>query len=166
VSYSTTAEEFWVHFNYNHELGQNAIPLFVMICPNLDDPAHSEVIQSYIGSGDIVNVFNNTWQNEKDDCIESLPSAVEDIRALESITLQPNPASDYINIEFSLSEPSDIALEVLDLSGKSILRRSVRTFAAGENMETLDVSEFASGTYFVRLTQQNAVNTMKFTVAN
>jgi len=166
LSFSQSAYELYIHFNSNHGLGANAIPFFVMVCPNLDDLAHSQIVTSYVGATDIANIFNNTWQPAITDCIESLPSAVKEIRALESFSILPNPAYDYLHIDFALSEPTEIAMEVLDVAGKSILRHPVRTFAAGENTERIDVSSFVSGTYFIRLTHRNAVNTLKFTVVH
>jgi hypothetical protein len=166
MSFAISGYESYVHYNSNHGLGANAIPFFVMICPNLDDLGHSEIIASYVGIDQLENVLSNTWQPAMTACIESLPSAVKEIGSIESFSILPNPAQDYLNIEFSLSEPTEMALEVLDVTGKSLIRQSARTFQSGENTERIDVSSFVNGTYFIRLTEMNNVNTLKFTVVN
>jgi thiol-disulfide isomerase/thioredoxin len=164
LSYSTSAEEFYVHFNDNHGLGEDAIPFFVMVCPNPEDPAYSEIIESYIGADQIVNVFNNTWQASKNECIESLSSAVKEISSIVSMSIAPNPAYDYLNLDISLSEPTDMIAEILDATGKSIFRYPVYTFQTGPNTEKFDVRSLTSGTYFLRLTERRNVNTLRFAV--
>jgi thiol-disulfide isomerase/thioredoxin len=163
LSYTIPGIETYVHYNDNHGLGESAIPFFVMICPNLDDLAHSEILLSHIGTSDIVNTFNNTWQAAKDACTESLV-AVKDIPTVESVTVYPNPATEFIDLDMNFSATTNVVLQVLDVTGKVIIARDVRTFVAGQHHEQFDVSGLANGTYFVKLTEKNRVNTLKFTV--
>jgi hypothetical protein len=93
-------------------------------------------------------------------------SAVSPIANLESVKLFPNPASSFVDLELNLSENTDIAMEVLDVTGKTLFNRSGKTYVAGRHVEHLDVAGLANGTYFVRLTEKNHVNTLKFTVVN
>ncbi len=167
LSFGIQGFEAWINFDFNQGLGAGGlIPFFVVICPNVDDPAYSEIVTSYVGIEQFQNVLDNTWLPAITECVESLSSAVKDIRSIESFTLLPNPTQDYLNVVFSLSEPTEMAMEIIDVTGKSMIRQPVSTFPAGENTERIDVNNFVSGTYFVRLTQQNAVSTLKFTVVN
>lgn len=165
-SFSNAGYEIYTHYNNNHGLGESAIPFFIMICPNPDDPAHSEIIANHVGTGDIVNVFNNTWQTRKDDCIESLSSSVDNIKSLESYTVHPNPAYDVLNVEFSLTEPTELRMHILDVTGKILVDRDASVYPTGGTSEQIDVSNLANGTYFLRLTERSRVNTVKFTVVN
>jgi thiol-disulfide isomerase/thioredoxin len=93
-------------------------------------------------------------------------SAVNPIANLESVEIYPNPAQTFVELELNLSQNTDITLEVLDVNGKTLLHRTSRTFVAGNHIEHIDVANFVNGTYFVRLTEKNNVNTLKFTVVN
>lgn len=93
-------------------------------------------------------------------------STVQPIDKLESVQVFPNPARELVNLEFTLTQPSDLIIEILDVTGKSMMRRAAMTYPAGTHIEHIDVARFANGTYFVRMTERNKVNTLKFTVIN
>jgi thiol-disulfide isomerase/thioredoxin len=163
LSYTIPGIETYVHYNDNHGLGESAIPFFVMICPNLEDLAHSEIIASHVGTGDIVNTFNNLWQAEKDDCTEGLVG-VKEISTVESVNVYPNPATEFVALDMQFTATTNVVLQVLDVNGKVIISRDARSYGVGQHHEQFDVSGFANGTYFVRLTEKNRVNTLKFAV--
>ncbi len=64
----------------------------------------------------------------------------------KSLTVFPNPASENINIVFSSFNVSPKKLQVLDLSG-----RCVKEIRFRDNQIQLNVSEFASGIYFLNI---------------
>jgi len=165
MSFTVPGYETYIHYNSNHGLGQSAIPFFVMICPNLDDLAHSEIIRTYVGANDIANVFNNNWQAAKDDCTDGLVG-VKDIPSVESVSIYPNPATEYVDLDMEFSSTTNVAIQVLDITGKVLINRDVKTYTAGQYLEQFDVSTLANGTYLIRMTEKNRVNTLKFTVFN
>ena len=93
-----------------------------------------------------------------------MSSAVQPIAALESIAVFPNPANQYVDLQLNLSAATEMAIEVLDVTGKLLVQRASRSYPAGEHNEQFDVANFANGTYFVRMTEKHHVNTVKFTV--
>jgi hypothetical protein len=93
-------------------------------------------------------------------------SAVNPIPSVESMKLYPNPAYSVVDLELNLSQNTDIRMEIVDVTGKTVYQNGVKSYIAGSQVEQIDVTNFANGTYFVRLTQNNNVNTLKFTVLN
>ena len=74
-----------------------------------------------------------------------------------TLTLQPNPAQDYILLRNE--DASDLGGEIIitDAIGRVLLHRTM------EQAEmSINTSLYSSGTYFVRYRSQNGVQTLKF----
>ena len=65
--------------------------------------------------------------------------------------LYPNPASEQVNVSFSLNTTVELGVEIFDLSGKRILQQSLGTFAAGSYTERIALDNMPSGTYMMRI---------------
>lgn len=89
-------------------------------------------------------------------CLDSL--VVRDIdlaisfvnRNSETIKFYPNPASDFIQFEW-LDDHNEGIFEVYNLQGKLILKEQNR----GNNHGFIDLSQFASGAYFIKYYNDN-----------
>ncbi|MCF8302945.1 MAG: T9SS type A sorting domain-containing protein [Bacteroidales bacterium] len=135
---------------YKHIPGKNRIavsdeiPLYPPISVNYQHSPHGDIVISNWDSQKGNYIFYNT--NE--------PVGVDDHQALREITglqIFPNPASDYISIEFSTVEAQvkDGSLEVLvrELSGKCLINKDFDL--AGNVGIQLDVGKLNSGLYLV-----------------
>ncbi len=73
-------------------------------------------------------------------------------KAVNNLTVYPNPMQTTGTISFTLNENSDkTSIEVYDINGKLMLTKNLGKLLKGTYNETLDVSALANGTYFVRL---------------
>ena len=110
-----------------------------------------------------------TWLNEEkfDACFNitrdflfrhlNFPTALHESHDL-NIQVYPNPASDLLTIGFDPTmQDNVISVEVTDVSG----RRMYSENASGVQA-TIDVSQWPSGVYFVRIKQDGAWDTYKF----
>lgn len=75
---------------------------------------------------------------------------IADVNAF-SFDLYPNPATNVVTVETD----ADAIVSILDLNGREVIRT---------NESTIDVSAFAKGTYFVRLTTQEGTAVRKLIV--
>lgn len=66
--------------------------------------------------------------------------------SMNKISVTPNPAQDFVNINFPQSV-SDFTTELYDISGKLILKSS--------NIEKLNISELHSGIYILKISTDN-----------
>jgi Secretion system C-terminal sorting domain len=73
--------------------------------------------------------------------------------------LLPNPANDVATLTFNLSKKADLMLEILNGSGQILLRRALQNTQTG-SLDS-DTREWASGAYFIHLTDGKAVKTVK-----
>ena len=72
--------------------------------------------------------------------------------------LQPNPASSYTQVVFSVEADEDLSLEVLDLAGRSLHRQIV---VPGTRQIELKLNALPDGILIVRLANKNGVSTKR-----
>lgn len=82
--------------------------------------------------------------------ITTSSEGIADVNAF-SFDLYPNPATNVVTVETD----ADAIVSILDLNGREVIRT---------NESTIDVSAFAKGTYFVRLTTQEGTAVRKLIV--
>ncbi len=75
--------------------------------------------------------------------------------------VSPNPFNNSVNISFSLSRPSEIQLEIINIFGGSVQTILSQSVNAGIYNYNLDFTNFASGLYFCRLITPNQIQTQK-----
>ncbi len=73
-----------------------------------------------------------------------------------SLNVYPNPATDLANIEVNLQKESNVAVRILDLSGKEIAARNYGTMT-GSSIIPLNTANYVSGVYIIELVLDNAV---------
>ena len=67
-----------------------------------------------------------------------------------SITAYPNPVSEFLNIRFDLTDPIDLNVEIMDMSGRKHMIRELYYITPGE-IVTFNMSGFVRGVYLVRI---------------
>ena len=76
----------------------------------------------------------------------------------------PNPATDLLNINFTLLQPANnVMLTVTDLSGRVAMSRNLGAFATGKNTSNIDIN-LESGVYTYTLNVDGTLITRKFIV--
>ncbi|MCX6256809.1 MAG: T9SS type A sorting domain-containing protein [Bacteroidia bacterium] len=84
-----------------------------------------------------------------DEVVITVTAGVEEINDGNMIIVYPNPGTDYFNVMVENKQMNDYQVDILDLSGKLIISRQVKS---GVNfVERFNVSSFAKGTYFVKV---------------
>ena len=75
----------------------------------------------------------------------------------------PNPATNKLNVQLSLEEPTLANVTLADLSGRVILIDEIKN--AYQNNLEYNVSNLPAGAYLVRVATKNGTSTKKFVVA-
>jgi len=95
---------------------------------------------------------------------EDLPAAGETASS-SHFTLFPNPATDEVNIKFTLKTSSDIKISIYDVSGKLIKTdRSSGQFPRGEFLKTIDTRSLQKGIYLVSIETSEYKDTKKLII--
>ncbi|MGA2295944.1 MAG: T9SS type A sorting domain-containing protein [FCB group bacterium] len=80
--------------------------------------------------------------------ITSVPDLVNNNE--KPLKVFPNPASDYVQIEYNVPESSNISLILYDRLGRAILTLESTFKASGKYFLTQDINNIPSGIYFLR----------------
>ena len=80
-----------------------------------------------------------------------------------SITLYPNPANDFINVQRTMNNVRCLNVEVIDVYGKVIVGLP-QCDSPTDGISRINVSGLANGMYFVRVTTDQGVATKPFVV--
>ncbi|MGZ3882875.1 MAG: T9SS type A sorting domain-containing protein [Bacteroidia bacterium] len=85
----------------------------------------------------------------------------------ESMYLQtfPNPATESVNVNFSLNEPGDVILELTDILGHAVETVKIPNVYAGLNVATISTTNLPQGTYFVKFSTRNITKSTKLIIA-
>lgn len=82
-----------------------------------------------------------------------------------AFNVYPNPVSDLLRIELSLTKPETVNVEVIDLLGKVVKTEQFNEASSGKTLMNLNVSDLSAGIYTVRVNSDSSQSLRKFTVA-
>ncbi len=86
--------------------------------------------------------------------------AVDESKIVNKFTIHPNPASNFIELNAVLVSESDVFVKISNSLGKAIATQSYY----GNILEKIDVSQYASGVYYVSLRTAKGEITRRFMV--
>ena len=66
-------------------------------------------------------------------------------------SIVPNPASERIQVNYSLNKRSAVKIEILDLLGANVMTEYSDTEDQGHHTKAFDLSSLATGSYFIRV---------------
>ena len=81
---------------------------------------------------------------------------------VQQVVIMPNPSNGVASLQFDLLNPSDVAISVLDVSGKEVQNTQMNHLTAGTHDVTLESTKWNSGVYFVTIVSNGTTMTKKF----
>lgn len=78
--------------------------------------------------------------------------------------IYPNPASEYVFLQYELSAAAEMKIELFDISGRKIKLISDGKQIAGKHLEIINVKELSPQIYFVKISSGNQSVTRKLSV--
>ena len=79
------------------------------------------------------------------------------------IKAYPNPTSDFLNIRFTLKNPINVHLEIIDVKGECLIQKK-EYFIAPEEILHLDLTKFTPALYLFNITSKDSVIHRSFKV--
>jgi pectate lyase len=111
-------------------------------------------------NGDAAGQYANTshvnaqWQMIT---VSGSRQAEAEVELSENFKLFPNPTVDFLNIDLGQELSADAGIVIFDNAGKQVLAMKLLS-----SKSTIDVSNFKSGIYFIKSTNNNKILTTKF----
>lgn len=95
-------------------------------------------------SGDVI--VNDTYT------VSEVSVSINEINSLtEGFSVYPNPVSGSLNVDFSITEPENVAVELFSVDGKLVSRLSNNYLLTGDHHLNYDLSTVSSGIYFIKV---------------
>lgn len=94
--------------------------------------------------------------------VRGVMSSVAENNALESMKLYPNPAEGKAYLQYSLQQPANLQLEVINMIGKQVAVEVLHNVTTG--VAEIDVANLPEGVYFVRLSNNEMAATRRLVV--
>ncbi len=89
---------------------------------------------------------------------------IEEVNLSAGVSVYPNPANDFINVAYGLTNNSVVTLDVINIVGERVMTEYVGSQAAGNYTSRLDVSNLSAGVYMLNVTINGTVNTVRVSV--
>lgn len=77
-------------------------------------------------------------------------TGIDELNSVETISLQPNPAKDFLNVQMNLAVGKQYKLTIQNVLGEVLNLQNLNA-SASHNSSTLDISALSSGVYFLNL---------------
>ena len=85
-----------------------------------------------------------------------------ELNSANGIKVYPNPTNSFITITSTTAATSNATIEVIDMAGRVILTKNTTTKT--QLNEQIDLGNFASGVYSIKITMDNAVDVIQVAV--
>ena len=88
------------------------------------------------------------------DDINIVDAAATGIKAIEAqvgLTVYPNPSAGVVNVSFNLTEKQSVAVNVVDMLGRTVETIPAAQYASGETVLTIGNETYQAGVYFVNI---------------
>ncbi|MFK7905351.1 MAG: proprotein convertase P-domain-containing protein [Chitinophagales bacterium] len=120
-------------------------------------------IHTYAGPGDYeicLTVTNSAGTNETCQTVSIIDTAIDPILANNLIRFYPNPTNHLLNIDFDTSLQMDVTMEIYGVNGQLVFQRELNSTETTITA-IVDLSNFSTGVYMVRLTSDDWTVTKK-----
>jgi hypothetical protein len=86
----------------------------------------------------------------------------ENSTEISGVSIYPNPSSSSVNLEMNIANPSEVSIQVTDLSGKVVANQNLGFLPLGKNQTTIQSASFNNGLYYVTISSNGTSVTKKF----
>lgn len=129
------------------------------------------------GTGDVVfyGAFNSNQDGHKGGDVTQLSSlrikengtvSVANFKNIKiSVSAYPNPASNFINVSFTLAQKENVSIKMVNLEGK-IVYQTIEENVFGIFNNQIEANQFANGVYFIQTQIGENISTNKVVVLN
>jgi PKD repeat protein len=118
----------------------------------------TDSISGVVAATYYVTVTNSNTCRTVDTVVVSFGSGINTLGANAHVKIYPNPANDQLNFEWNISDEATIT--IYDVTGQAI-----KTYMVNGSVSKLDIHEFASGLYVLRVVDKvnNEQQSLTFT---
>jgi hypothetical protein len=88
----------------------------------------------------------------------------ENVSIINKINLFPNPVKSKSTLSYSLTEISDIEIEIFTTDNKKVFSELNKNITTGDHKKEIEFEKFSNGNYILRINSEKGSHSYKFTV--
>ncbi len=88
----------------------------------------------------------------------------QNVAGESTLKVYPNPAANYANVDFTVSDNTTVDIQMFDMSGKVVYKKSLGKVAAGKHSQIIPCDQLKKGVYVVRVAAGTQPMTSKLIV--
>ncbi|MBK9460931.1 MAG: T9SS type A sorting domain-containing protein [Sphingobacteriales bacterium] len=81
-----------------------------------------------------------------------------------NFAVYPNPANDLINLSFDLKTAGNVAINIIDVTGKKVATIMNEEVSSGKHTKLFSTASLQNGIYYVQITEGTAISAHKLTI--
>lgn len=111
--------------------------------------------------------FSATGNDTTTQIITVFPTALENNLSVlaGNVTVYPNPASENVNIEFTLTQSADVTVNIIDITGRVLKSNATTNYSNGLNRIQIETADLTNGLYFVQVISNKGSKTSRLLIA-
>ncbi len=90
-----------------------------------------------------------------------ISNTAKQIPFVQALSIQPNPATTFVNLKVESSENQQVEILISNVSGQTILTKENVNLQTGTNIYPLPVDQLANGLYFITMKKGKYLTTQK-----
>lgn len=112
----------------------------------------------------ILKETDNTGLRSEGPDLEAISKEELQANRKRDISLVPNPAKNYVDVQTSLSKKDKVAVKIIDGSGKTVLEKS-ENLNSGRQSIRLNIEKLIQGIYIMELTSEGKTGSQKLMIS-
>lgn len=92
---------------------------------------------------------------------EQCITGIEDNILLTGASISPNPASEFLNLQYALNDNGVTGVQIFKSNGQVVYQKQLQSFA-GNNTKTINIQNLSQGIYLLQLISGNKLAHLKF----
>jgi hypothetical protein len=124
-------------------------------------------VGAFAGTQSSSDDWTKGWTNFDPINTYYVPTGVNKVdRTFTSVSVYPNPAANSATLSFEALKNSDVKIALCDITGKVVKVISSGSIYAGKQLVSIDLNGVNSGLYFVTISADDKIQTVKLKVIN
>lgn len=91
-------------------------------------------------------------------------SAITENDKVGSLSVYPNPASDFVNVDLELTQVVDVEINVVNMMGQIVSTQNLGTMTSGSHNIKLNTNSLAEGLYTIQIITGNKASTERVSI--
>lgn len=88
---------------------------------------------------------------------DQVMAGVEEVKGFPSVNVFPNPAPEFVHVEFTLEKAKYLSFELVDMTGKNVQVLLREKAKAGRNQFSFSVTDLTPGVYTILIKESNGI---------